>query len=234
MTNPAKVMYLAPLPDGRSHADFRARWRGHGALAMGLSLWEHHTRYKQCDTIVAGEHGVSEDVIARMHNGQYGGVGMIWLDLDPVMGLVDDVETMAVDEVDTFGRRLGANLVPTEEHVIVDGEPGPITLVAALHRVDGVDRAGFKAGWLAVGAEFLARPALTGNVCRYVQNHAFPDAEYCDGFVEMSFASVEQMGAFMGELKGSGLLDMEREFLDHRRNEAVLTHENLLFERASA
>src|ERR1700754_1443236 len=73
-----KVMYYAPLPEGRSHAAFSARWRQHGELAMGLPMWRHMARYVQFDALVAGQHGLADEQLGMLRNAGYGGGGAVW------------------------------------------------------------------------------------------------------------------------------------------------------------
>jgi hypothetical protein len=235
-TSEVKVVYLGPMPEGRTHEAFRERWREHGALAVGLPFWQHMTRYKQCDVLTPGERGLTPEQTAKFRTGDYGGVGMVYFRDAAALEAAsasNDAATMTADERHTFGRELGANLVPTVEHVVVEGEPGPITLIGAVHRRAELDRAAFAARWRELGTELVTHPEVTGLVRRYVQNHTVADADYCDGFVELSFASPDDMDAFMGALRTSGLLARESEFLEHRRLEVVVTAENVLYDEAA-
>jgi hypothetical protein len=231
-----KVVYLAPLPGGRTHEAFRERWRAHGELAMGLPFWRHMTRYKQCDVLTAAELGLTGERTAQFRTAEFGGVGMVYF-RDPAAleaaSATEDAATMAADEHHTFGRELGANLVPTVEHVVIEGEPGPVTLVGAVHRREGLDRATFATRWRELGVELVKHLEVTGLLNRYVQNHALPEAECCDGFVELSFAAAAEIDGFTAALISSGLMAREREFLDHSRLEVVVTTENVLYDHAA-
>ncbi|MFZ0384143.1 MAG: hypothetical protein WAL22_00635 [Solirubrobacteraceae bacterium] len=54
---PIKIMYLAPLPDGRSHAAFRDRRRQHGRLGLGQPTVVYLDRYEHFETLTEGELG---------------------------------------------------------------------------------------------------------------------------------------------------------------------------------
>jgi hypothetical protein len=231
-----KVVYLAPLPAGRSHAAFRDRWRAHGELAMGLPFWENMTRYKQCDVLTDDELGLPADQTASFLTADFGGVGMVYfrhVAAFEAASATRDAQTMTADELDTFGRELGTNLVPTEEHVVIDGEPGAVTLIAAVHRREGVERPVFSARWHQLGAALAAHGEVSGMVRRYVQSHALPGAEYCDGFVELSFSAAPEIAPFIAALNSSGLMAKEQEFIDHSRLAVVVTNENLLYDQAA-
>ncbi|CAB4941007.1 unannotated protein [freshwater metagenome] len=233
-TGEIKVMYLAPLVVGRTHPEFRARWRQHADLAMGLGFWKYMSRYKQCDVLTAGEEGLPEDLLAHFRTADYGGVGQIYFHdaeaLGATLSETDDVQTMCVDEVPTFGRELGVNLTGVVQSEVIPGAPGPITVIGAVHRVAGMDRETFSKKWLELGQEVARRPELASRVNRYVHNDAFPEAEYCDGFVELSFADVDNLLAFMGAMQESGLAEAENEFMDRSKMEAVITRETLLYD----
>jgi hypothetical protein len=231
-----KVMYLAPLPSQRGHTAFRERWRAHGELAMGLSFWRHMTRYKQCDVLTAAELGLGAEQAAMYRLDEFGGLGIIYFrDAAALEAAVesDDGATMVEDERHAFGRELGANLVPTVEHVVINGEPGAVTLFGAVHRREGLDRRTFSESWRELGAALVRHPEVAGMVTRYVQNHALETPEYCDGFVELSFAAAQDVAPFTAALVRSGLMAKEREFLDHSRLEVVLTAENVLYDQAA-
>jgi hypothetical protein len=233
-----KVMYLAPLPQGRSHEAFRPRWRQHGRLAMGLPMWQHMTRYKQCDVLVAGERGLTPEHLESMREDAYGGVGMIWFrDADALAAASadPDVATMQRDEVETFGRELGTNLVPTGEQVLFDHGGSAITLVGAVHRREGLAREAFSREWRAFGEALTATPEVAGHARKYVQNHTIADAPWCDGFVELGFASADEFAAFMEAFAATaGFVEREGTFVDYGRLEVVLTAETVLYDEAPA
>jgi hypothetical protein len=95
-----KLMYLAKRKPDFTHAQFAARWRKHGALAMSLPLWRHMSGYVQADVLhPTPVPGTSED---------FDGVGILWAPSDdmwrnPQPTDVRDVQTLLEDEHHTFG-----------------------------------------------------------------------------------------------------------------------------------
>jgi hypothetical protein len=234
---PIKVMYFGPKPADRSHEAFRARWRQHGALAMGLPMWDHHIHYEQFDVLTAGEEGLLPEQAAMAATETYGGVGMIWMrDADAMAAvLVDpDVSVMQTDEVETFGAELGESLVPTIEHVIYERGPGRITLIGRIVRQPDITRQQFSEQWAAMGPQVAATSELTRHCVSYRQNHALPDAAGADGFVQMGFDSAQDLAAFMAEPKiAEWLLPTEAAFVDASRLELVFAKQNVLYDEAS-
>jgi hypothetical protein len=222
-----KVMYYAPLPQGRAHGEFSARWRRHGALAMGLPMWRHMARYVQFDALVAGQHGLAEEQLGMMHNARYGGVGSIWFHSAQALqeAVADpDNRLMEADELETFGRLLGADLVPATEYVVLDDGPAAITVINQLHRPAGVSRASFSQQWRAMGDEIAATPELARHLRSYVQDHALPDAEGWDGIVELGFDAPADFFAFMAEPKTSEwMMPHEAAFIDIPRGQPLIT-----------
>lgn len=237
-TQEIKVMYYAPRPADRPAAAFTERWRRHGELAMGLPMWRHMVRYVQYDSLAPGEHGLAEDHLAATHNGGYGGVGAIWFaSADALQEAVadPDVALMEADEVVTFGRQLGASLVPTTEVVVVDDGPAAITVLNQLHRPAGVTRESFSDQWRAMGDAVAQAPELRRHLRSYVQDHAVPGAEGWDGIVELGFDTPGDFFAFMGEPKTTEwLLPHESAFIDIARGQPLITAATVLYARADA
>ncbi|HEY6761225.1 MAG TPA: EthD domain-containing protein [Baekduia sp.] len=228
-----KVMYYAPLPEGRSHAAFSARWRQHGELAMGLPLWRHMARYVQFDALVAGQHGLADEQLGMLRNADYGGVGSIWFhSAEALAEAVADPDNrrMEADELETFGRRLGSDLVAATEHVVIDRGPAAITVLNALHRTAGVSRASFSEQWRAMGDALAATPELARHVRSYVQDHALPDAEGWDGMVELGFDAPADFFAFVAEPKTSEwMMPHEAAFIDIPRGRPLITAGAVLY-----
>jgi hypothetical protein len=237
VSEPTKVMYYAPVPDGRSRSEFRSRWREHGKFAMGLPMWRNMTRYVQYPVIGPGEHGVDAGQLEIMSNGKYGGVGAIWFrDDDALRAAVEDPDgsKVLVDEVETFGRELGENLVATREHVILDQGPGAITVMNKLHRVAGVSRESFSEQWLQMGIELGATPELARHIRRYVQSHALPDSPGWDGMVELEFDSAANFFAFMAEPKATEwMFPREESFIDIPRGEPLMMAGEVFYDEAA-
>ncbi len=238
MGEPTKVMYYAPVPAGRSQAEFRARWREHGEFAMSLPMWRNMTRYVQYEVIAPGEHGVDAAGLEIMSNDRYGGVGAIWFrDEAALQAAIEDPDgaKVLVDEVATFGRELGENLVATREHVILDQGPGAITVMNKLHRVAGVSRESFSEQWLEMGTELAATPELARHLRRYVQSHALPDSPGWDGMVELEFDSAADFFAFMAEPKANGwMFPREASFIDIPRGEPLMMVGEVFYDDAAA
>lgn len=233
MGEPVKVIYFAPRPEGRSRADFRDRWRRHGALGMSLPLWRHMLRYEHRDARSAAEVGVELPALAATAEDEYGGVGQIWIRDDEALATIwadPDVRRMEVDEEETFGRQLGALQLPTREQVVFDRAPTAFSFMAVIHRADGVDREAFSAGWEASGAQ-LAAADMSAHLSRYVQNRVLPESDAADGVVELGFTSPEAAAAFFGDPGlAEWLIPKEAEFIDHGRMVSLLTTETVLFD----
>jgi hypothetical protein len=229
-------MYYAPVPAGRSQSEFRSRWREHGEFAMSLPMWRNMTRYVQYVPVGAGEHGVDAAGLEMMSNGDYGGVGAIWFRDDDALqaATVDpDGGRILVDEVETFGRELGENLVATREHVLFDRGPGAITVMNKLHRVGGISRESFSEQWLEMGAQLIATPELARHLRRYVQSHALPGSNGWDGMVELEFDSSAEFFAFMAEPKTSEwMFPHEAAFIDIPRGEPLMLVGEVFYEDA--
>jgi EthD domain len=232
-----KVMYYAPLPEGRTHAAFRPRWREHGELAMGLPFWRHMARYVQYDVLGTGDQDLGIEQLSGTRNADYGGVGAVWfhnLDALTQASADPDSDVMLADELETFGRWLGTDLVPTSEHVLLDRGPAPVTVMNALHRLPSVSRASFQEQWLAMGEQLLAKPELAGHLRTYVQDHALADAEGWDGIVEIGFAQTADFFAFMAEpLISEWLFPHETGFIDIPRGQPLITTPTLLYDGVS-
>jgi hypothetical protein len=233
-----KVMYSAPLPEERSHEAFLPRWRQHGRLAMGLPMWQHMSRYKQCDVLTAGECGLTPAHLESMSVDAYGGVGMIWFRDAAALAAATsdaDVPVMQRDEVEAFGRELGTNLVPTGEHVLFDHGGSAITLVGAVHRRQGLEREKFSDQWREFGAVLAATPDVAGHARKYIQNHTIGAAPWCDGFVELGFGSADELTAFMEAFRATeGFVEREGTFVDYERLDLLLTAETVLYDEAPA
>jgi hypothetical protein len=229
-----KVMYYAPLPEGRSHAEFTPRWRQHGELAMGLPFWQHMAYYVQYDVLGSEDSDLPVEALSGTRNADYGGVGAIWFhDLAALTEAAEspDNRTMQIDEVQTFGRELGTNLVPTYEHVLLDEGPAPVTVMNALHRLEGVSRESFHEQWLDMGEQLLTKPELTRHLRRYVLDQALPDAEGWDGIVEIGFESTAEFFAFMGEpLISEWLFPHETGFIDVPRGQPLILTPTVLYD----
>lgn len=238
MSGPIKVMYAAPLVDGRTHDAFRARWAQHGELGMSLPMWQHMSRYQQFDALRADEHGLDPAVDAMLATPRYGGVGAVWIrDLAAVEGVMadPDVQVMCADEVKTFGRELGTSLVPCEPHVVLDRGPASVFLFGQTWRQPGVEREEFAARWREHGRLFVANEDVSRHLTYYVQNHALPGADGADGFVELGFASLEALGAFLVEPAISGeLAEREAKFLRPEALDLLVCHERRLYDELPA
>jgi hypothetical protein len=203
---------------------------------MSLPMWRNMTRYVQYIAIGPGEHGVDADGLGMMSNGEYGGVGAIWFRDDDALqaATVDpDGERILSDEVDTFGRELGENLVATREHVLLDRDPGAITVMNKLHRVDGISRETFSERWLEMGEQLIATPELARHLQGYVQSHAVPGSDGWDGMVELEFDSPAAFFAFMAEPKtNEWMFPLEAAFIDIPRGEPLMLVGELFYEEA--
>jgi EthD domain len=231
MSTAVKVIYFAPKPKGTSTAEFRRRWRQHGELAMSLPNFRHMTRYEQRDALTAAE--LDAEVLPP-GGAELGGVGQIWIRDDEAAAAVfadPDVALLEKDEEETFGRRLGSRLMPTRERVVVDKGTELLSIVAQLHRREGVSREQFARAWDEVADRIAASPDVTHHLARYVLNQVMPASEEADGVVEVGFASAQDAVAFRTD---SGLRQLltpfEAEFQDPARMVAVLTSTTVLYD----
>lgn len=238
MGEQVKLIYFAPRPAGRSLADFRARWRQHGALGMSQPLWRHMTLYKQLDALEPSESGLGGAGLAATAEDEWGGVGQIWVRSEQALGeLFEDPSRAAMppDEVETFGRELGASIMQTREQVVFDRGPVELSFVALIHRPPGFPRERFSARWTESGAHFCALEEVSRHANRYIQNHALPGSEWADGVVEVGFGSAAAAAAFFAEPKlVEDMAPSEADFVDHSRMTSLLVRENLLYDEGSA
>jgi hypothetical protein len=153
-----------------------------------------------------------------------------------------DVETMAIDEIETFGRRLGTNLVAAREHRVIDRGPAAITVLGALWATPGTSRASFSQQWRDLAPNVTGTPELERHLRTYVQNHALPVAEGdavpgfsgWDGLVELGFDTPEAFAAFFQEPKFTDwLAPIEAGFIDSSRVEMIVASEQVRYDDPS-
>ena len=109
-----KAIYLAERKPGFSDEAFVARWRQHAALAMSLSIWRNTKRYIQASVVrpapVAGASDAYDCVgVCWMHE-----VGQLSERTEQVQ---QDIETLAVDELETFAYPIAPVSMAVEETV---------------------------------------------------------------------------------------------------------------------
>lgn len=102
-----KLIYLTCRHPGLARAEFRARWRQHGALGMSRPRWRNIAQYMHCDVLDASG---------------YDGVGLIWhrSTAHRAAHLADTTSRadMERDELDTFARPIVADCLLAREHVL--------------------------------------------------------------------------------------------------------------------
>jgi hypothetical protein len=233
MSEPVKIMYFAPRPEGRSLADFRERWRQHGELGMSQPLWKHMYRYTQLDALTPEESGVNGAGISTAE-AEVGGIGEIWVHSDEELEEVfadPSSAAMPPDEIETFGRELGALLLPTREQVLIDDGPVALWMVGLIHRPAAFPKGGFSERWLESGQHFIGLEEISRHVSRYVQNHVLPPSVEADGVVQLGFSSADAANAFFAEPKlGEEMVPYEADFVDHSRMTTVLARANVLYD----
>jgi hypothetical protein len=232
---PIRIMYHAPLVAGRTHAAFRERWTQHGELAMGLPMWRHMTRYQQFDALSRPGHNVpAEFEQAQLATAHFGGVGSAWIrDLQGWTAVRNDPDGAVLrrDEVETFGRELGPSLVSCRpETVIAPTAEATVFLFGTVFRQPSLVRAEFAKLWRDHGRLFAADKAVARHIGHYVQNHALPEGEGADGFVELGFTSLESLAAFVTEPALEALAASEAEFLRPEALDLLVCHERRLFQ----
>jgi hypothetical protein len=216
MSQPTKIVYLAPRPEGVSVEDFRPRWRAFGATAMSLPLWENMSGYDQCDPVAAPEQLRGLPLAADP-----GGVGMIWFrSTDHMARLASfpDLQIMRDAEVELFGRLNEGELV-TSEHLVVPGRAGvpAVELIAFLQRDAALEPGALREPLRGATAAFRAGPAAP-HVTRYVQDHVAQPGDGPDAVVELGFADLDGLVAALAPPVAldaalglpPGLVDIER------------------------
>ena len=230
-----KTMYFCPKPDGVSQADFQRRWRQHGRLAMSSPFWRQYVRYQHWDALPPRElEGLDDDLMSTVSS-QWAGVGSAWLrdraSLDEGLASYPELEFLLEDEVETFGRVLGTDVVPVFENRVIDRGRPSFTHIVGMWAKPGVEREEFSARWLDLGTRLAETPALERHLVTYVQNHSLEDFEGRDGLAEVGFASIEGMSKFFGELKFSEwLAPAEGTFIDVPRSQRIVGTEHVLFD----
>jgi hypothetical protein len=234
MASETKLMYFAPIPEGRAIPVFRKRWKQYVARTMGTELWEHVRRCSLFLSVTQSELGGAPPAeIGETHEESYGGVGALWVDdaLDPRAfdeGLQN--EALRVDEIDTFGRPFSAlGVMAMREKVLTSKEPSAVILVSALKHAPELSREEFSEKWLAYGEEFLAEPELSDRCSSYVQNHAVESSADFDGIAEVGFSTIADFRKFAERLAGPGL--GKADFIDYSAPRAVVTVANPIFDR---
>jgi hypothetical protein len=120
----AKLIYLAKRKPDFTYAQFTARWRKHGALAMSLPLWRYMSGYVQADVLHPSPvPGTSES---------FDGVGMLWAPNDdlwrnPQPEDLRSVETLVEDEHHTFGHAIPEVSLLVDEDIRRDAGEGRTT-----------------------------------------------------------------------------------------------------------
>ncbi|MDX6410421.1 MAG: hypothetical protein QOE13_3492 [Gaiellaceae bacterium] len=231
-------MYAAPMADGGTHQRFRERWQQHGALAMGLPMWTHMTRYQQFDALTPEEQGLPDELGAMLATSRYGGVGAIWFESAEELAAVmadPDVQVMVADEIETFGRALAESLVPcTPETVIAPREEAAVVLLGQVWRRPELERSEFAERWRDHGRRFAADGDVTRHLSYYVQNHALSDIDGADGFVEIGFPSTAALAAFLVEPAiGGELAEREARFLRPEALELLVCRERQVYDEQS-
>lgn len=238
MDGGVKLMYFGPKPGDRTHAQFRERWHQHGSLAMEQSHWQWVARYLQFDVLTAGERGLSAEDLAGTSNEAFGGAGALLLaEPDHLEALIreDSNGVMEADEIPTFGRTLGSDLVRAREERLIDRGPAELTLLATVHRGEGTSREEFAARWREVGQQLAATPELARHLRSYVQNYAVDDGSPWDGLVELGFDSREEMAAFHSEPSHRDWLEPALvEFVDVAPSTRLLGAERVFYEKADS
>jgi hypothetical protein len=122
----SKIMYLAERKPGFSDEGFVARWRQHGALAMSLPMGKDFKRYIQASVLRPAPAPGASDA--------YDAVGVLWMHEGghlkaPTPQHVKDVETLAVDELETFAYPIAPVCMAVDETVLKAGE-APVTAYA--------------------------------------------------------------------------------------------------------
>jgi len=117
-----KSIYLAKRKPEFTHDQFVIRWRRHGALAMSQSFFGNHIRlYVQAELIQpAPLAGATADYDAVAYLIQPGDKALSQEELA-------ELETMVVDEYETFSGPILPVIMQAEEKVLSKGAPGGVT-----------------------------------------------------------------------------------------------------------
>jgi hypothetical protein len=102
-----KLIYLARRQPTLTRAEFRDRWRRHGALGMSRPRWKNISQYVHCDVL---------------DDSGYDGIGLIW-HRSPAHRAAHLADTssrldMERDEQETFSRPIVEDCLLAREHVI--------------------------------------------------------------------------------------------------------------------
>jgi hypothetical protein len=132
----SKIMYLAERKPGFSDEGFVARWRQHGALAMSLPMWSNSKRYVQASVVRPAPVAEASDA--------YDCVGVLWMHEDghlsePTAQHLQDVQTLAVDELETFAYPIAPVCMAVDETVLKAGD-APFTAYAFFKDAGGARR----------------------------------------------------------------------------------------------
>lgn len=115
-----KLIYLTRRHPALSRADFRARWRRHGALGMSRPRWQNIAQYMHCDVV---------------DDSGYDGIGLIWhrSPAHRAAHLADAASRtdMEHDELETFAQPIVNDCLLAQEHVLQE----PSTALATALRL---------------------------------------------------------------------------------------------------
>jgi hypothetical protein len=194
-----KLLYFAERHPHFSPAEFKERWRRHGALGMSLPRWRNILRYAQCDPVVCP--------LAGLAPLECDGVAMVWYRSEATRQahVADRSGSVTkADESETFARPVARFALLTDEIVFLSGEAGRLKLFMAVHRTAALSRAEFHDLWSGVfGPRLAAAIGMTDPHGGYIQNHARPAAEGATGFEAdcIDEISVKDPAAFLDRLR---------------------------------
>src|ERR1700744_3833360 len=197
-----KRVDVAPRPPGVPAGAFARRWREHARLAISDDLWRSAaTWYEFFDPVdVDAEPLDGEAANAMRPPEDLGGLCIVkFADPNALSHRLADpaFATMLFDdESRVFGRRLGNDLFPVNERVLLDRAVPDVTLVGVVHRRRELAPSAFAEHWEATGLRLLQLNGVAELIVRYRLNISPPEAPY-DGILELGFASIRDANAFL-------------------------------------
>jgi hypothetical protein len=234
-----KQLYLARRSPALTLAEFRARWRRHGELAMGLPLWHNIFRYTQGDSIE-----VPAGTRSRLQgfDDSYDGIATVWFNDVAAVGAIPadpDHPILLRDEDEIFDRPVGETSIFTDEVVERDLGATMVKLVLLVRRHPGLAQAEFEAAWGAQTPALERAEAGWKLVRSYRRSVAIempgldPSASSLggyDGIAEIGFASLEDLTeAVADDAFVRALDDGFSVYGDPSRRVALVTTELLLY-----
>jgi len=228
-----KLTYLARRNPTLGLDEFRQNWRAHGALAMGLPMWDNIERYTQADA-----QPVPDRLRGRLpgfDDSQDGIATLLYKSVDHLRAdFGEPVPVLLRDEARVFDRLVTETSLYTDERV--ERDLGGTAAKLVLFAVRGsADEAEFAAAWDSQTEAVLA----CGEGVRSYRRSARitvpgvtdepTTVSHLDAMTEIGFASLDDLFAALADDRFVAALAELDPVADRSRQRSMVTNELLLY-----